>query len=354
VLVDEARTVARDWVRSEVAGQDWFRGAFLTGSALAADAGAEHPATSDVDVAVLVAGEVAPPKLGKFGARGVLLEVTYLPGTLLADADTLARDHALAPSFRTAAGILADPTGRLHELVTLIGPGFAGPPATRLRCRSVLDKQATGLAAAEPAASWHEQVSSWMFPTSLSAVAVLVAALRTPTVRTRYLAARRVLHEHGAGDVHAELLAHLGCAGCPPELVARHLDSCEEIFDAAAAVAATPLFFRSDISSAARPIAIDGSRALVAAGDHREAVFWVVATMSRCLSILAADGPGELWAAADVRFRTATADLLGVATPDDLRARAAATTRFRPRLRHCLEAIIAARGGEVAATVVRS
>ena len=35
------------------------------------------------------------------------------------------------------------------------------------------------------------------------------------------------------------------------------------------------------ITPAARPIAIDGSRELIEAGAHREAVFWIVATFAR-------------------------------------------------------------------------
>jgi len=103
--------------------------------------------------------------------------------------------------------------------------------------------------------------------------------------------------------------------------VARHFDRLAGVFDEAAAVGRTRFFFSSAISAQARVVAIDGSRALVDAGDHREAVFWVVATFARCRQVLAADA-GR---AGERAFREAVGELLGVHGPDDLRARAAAT-----------------------------
>jgi hypothetical protein len=55
-----------------------------------------------------------------------------------------------------------------------------------------------------------------------------------------------------------------------PERVDHHLSELAKTFDAAAAVAKTPFFFSTDITPAARPIAIDGSRELIHAGAlHR-------------------------------------------------------------------------------------
>lgn len=66
------------------------------------------------------------------------------------------------------------------------------------------------------------------------------------------------------------------------------------MFDAAAMVITTPFFFASEISDVARPLAIAGSRELIARGDHREAVFWIVATASRCQRVLLADAPPDV------------------------------------------------------------
>ena len=57
----------------------------------------------------------------------------------------------------------------------------------------------------------------------------------------------------------------------------------EAAFDAAQAALSAPYPFAADLAADARPVAIDGSLELIAAGLQREAVFWIVATYSRCL-----------------------------------------------------------------------
>ena len=140
--------------------------------------------------------------------------------------------------------------------------------------------------------------------------------IRRRTVRLRYLAAREVLQEYGYEDLYWELLALLGCADWMPQQVQRHLDSLERTFDAAAAVAETPFFFSSDITPAARPIAVDASRELIQSGFHREAVFWIVATFARCHMILGTDA-SQLQRSLTPAFNALLADL-GVHSRDDL------------------------------------
>jgi len=119
-----------------------------------------------------------------------------------------------------------------------------------------------------------------------------------------------------------------------------HLDELARTFDAADAVAKTLYRFRSDISAAARPIAIDGSRELIQAGNHREAVFWIVATFARCHTILALDAP-ELQRAHAPAFDAVVADL-GIHS-SDLRSRGEAVINFFPRLWETAEDIMSVR-----------
>ncbi|MHA6619004.1 hypothetical protein [Pseudonocardia sp. DLS-67] len=324
-----ARAAARDWVERHAAPEPWFRGAYLAGSAVDRPAEAEQPPWSDVDVTV-VAGPAAPPKPGKIRHAGALLDVSYLPEELLADPDRVAATHYLAPSFAGPDGILLDPTGLLARLRAAIAPAYGSPAAVRRRVGDVVTAIRMRLSALDDTASWAQQVQAWLFPSTLVTVAVLVAAAQRPTVRLRFLRARDVLHDRPAG--YARMLDLLGCAGVDAAVVVRHLDRLGEVFDEAAAVGRTPFFFSSDISAEARPIAIDGSRALVDAGDHREAVFWVVATFARCQQILDADAPPERARAGEGAFRAALAELTGVRGPDDLRARSAATIALLPEL----------------------
>ena len=132
---------------------------------------------------------------------------------------------------------------------------------------------------------------AWLFPTGVTTHVLLTAGPRNPTVRLRFLAARTLLADYGRPGFHQELLALLGCAELPRERVERHLTAMTAAFDTAAAVAATPFPFSSDITPAARPVAVDGSRDLIDRVHHREAVFWIAATYARCLAILASDAP---------------------------------------------------------------
>src|SRR6185437_2313304 len=106
-----------------------------------------------------------------------------------------------------------------------------------------------------------------------------ICALRNPTVRLRYLAARDVLNEYGHIGFYDKLLKLLGCVDLTANRVEQHLSNLEHTFDDAAAAAKTPFFF---ITATSRPIAIDGSRELITTGNHLEAIFWIIATFARC------------------------------------------------------------------------
>lgn len=184
-------------------------------------------------------------------------------------------------------------------------------------------------------------MTSWLFPTGVTAHLLLVAALRSPTVRLRYLRAREVLADYGLLDRYPDLLRLMGCQDLTPERVKHHVDGLVRTFDAAAATARTPFFFSSDITPAARPIAIDASYELVRCGDHREAVFWIVATFARCHKILAADAPPQVQHDLAPAFEEALADL-GITSSDDLLSHAKVALEFLPALWEITEEIMAA------------
>jgi hypothetical protein len=343
ITVDEARAVVAGWVRAQVAADPAFRGAFLTGSATDLPGAAPLPRSSDVDLTVLVAasstaavgrpisGAAAGPtaaaapgrRSGKRLVEGVLVDVSYLEERTVADPAWVATSFVYAPSFR-GGQVLADPTGHLGRLEAAIAPSFAAPAAVRARTADVHRRIRARLTTLDPDAPWAELVLHWLFPTSLTAVARLVAALRMPTVRQRYLRARAVTPP----AEYERLLALLGCADATPGLVARHLDAVAERFDEAAAVlperssapVALRLPFAADLTPAARPFAIDGSRELVDGGNHREAVFWVVATAARCQAALNARAPA-LAAEREQAFRALVADLTGLRGPTDVLTR---------------------------------
>ncbi|NEA43922.1 hypothetical protein [Streptomyces sp. SID11385] len=339
--VGGAREAARDWVARHGRALPGFAGAYFSGSTVGLDAAATLSPYADVDLVVVLDTPRPPPKPGKFRHLGALLEVTYEPWAALASAHTVLGDYHLAPPLARTDTLIADPDGRLAALVTEVAGGFARPEHVLRRCAHAAGRVRGGLAAIPADAPWHEQVTAWLFPSGVTAHVLLVAALRNPTIRLRYPAVRDVLVPGPDEALYEELLGALGCAHLDRARVTEHLAVLAETFDATAEVPVrTPFPYAADLRPEARPVAVAGSADLVARGLHREAVFWIVATLARCHTVLAADAP-----AAHRRFlpgfRAVLADL-GLHGYPDLRARGARTA-----------AVLLPRVEETAARLVR-
>lgn len=335
--VGAARAAAIEWVMQYASKEDDFQGAYFSGSIIGMSDNDELSPTSDVDIVVVIALDEPPLKLGKFFYNDVLLEVTYLSWGQLSSAKEVLTSYHLAGSFREDT-IIADPTGRLHQLQSQVSQHFAEEAWVRRRCENAMKKIENGLRNIDTSAPFYDQVTAWLFSTGVTIHVILVAALRNPTVRRRYVAAREVLMEYGHLDFYPNLIELLGCAHMTPQQVEEHLDELARTFDAAAAVAKTPFFFSTDITAMARPIAIDGSRELIRTGYHHEAVFWIVATFARCHKILAADAP-DLQQAFIPAFEAMVADL-GIASSHDIIRRSEDVICFLPRLWEITEDIL--------------
>ncbi len=296
----------------------------------------QWPATSDVDVVVLTDGPDAPPKPGKLSHQGALLEVSIRPWERLRDSNQVLANHHLAPSFHVDT-VLSDPTGRLAALHKRVAAEFAEPGWIRARCVSARKLVVSRLADLETGA-WHERVTHWLFGAGAATHVLLVAGLRNPTVRLRYTAVRELMHDMGRPEVYEILLEHLGAALITPAQVTHHLNALSSAVDDAAAVAKTPFPFSADLTGTGRIAALDGSADLVAAGQHREAVFWIAATFARCRAVLTTDGDPHAHAAEFDAFLTD----LGVPGPDAVAARAQQTLDYLPRLDQVTEDLIAA------------
>lgn len=335
-----AREIARRWADAEATAIPGLHGVYLAGSINWLPEDAELPSTSDVDVMVVLEGPKPPLKPGKFRYHDALLEVSYLSADAFGSAEQLLANFQLSPGFR-AGRILLDPTGRLADVQQAVAGAFARRSWVLRRCEHTRENLRGMLAYAGRAETLHEQATGWLFGTSGPTQLMLVAGLRNPTVRKRYLAAREVLADYDRLDVYEQLLQQLGCAQMTPARVAEHVEALAAVFDAASAVARTPYVFLSDISQVARPISIDGSRELIAQGYHREAIFWIVATYARSLNILRHDAPVEVQEQFTVGFRSLLADL-GIESSADFQRRSAVVLDSLPQLWDVAMEIIAA------------
>jgi hypothetical protein len=340
VKVGFARDVAIRWVRRYALREDGFAGAYFSGSTNHLSDASELPETSDVDVVIVLERDSAPDKLGKFSYHGVLLDVSFLTWHELTSPDEVLSSYHLAGSFQEDS-IIADPTGRLQHLHEHVARAFPTRGSVRRRCEDAQASVETALREIDEWAPFPHQVTSWLFGTGRTAHVLLVAALRNPTVRLRYVAARDVLADYGRSDFYPELLELLGCVHLSRLRVQHHLRGLAQTFDAAVAVARSRFFFSSDITPVARPIAIDGGQELIDGNLHREAMFWIIATYARCHTILAADAPRAARHEFLPAFEAALGDL-GITSADDLRYRAEAVLRFLPKLWDVAEEILTA------------
>jgi len=340
VRVGEARAAAADWVHRHAAHIPDLRGAYLVGSTVALADDAPLPLGSDLDVVIVTGAHDVPVTPGKVAHDGVLLEIALRPWPVLADPDRVSEDYHLAHGLR-ADTIINDTTGELTNLQAVVGSRFNHESWVRRRCANARRKVERGFESIDPGTPWHDQVTAWLFATGVITHILLVAALRNPTVRLRYLAVREVLDEYADLAMYPRLLDLLGCRELTPEAADRHLAGVEAAFDAAADIAATPFHFSSDISAPARPIAIDASRELIRRGDHREIVFWLVATSARCQKILAFDGTRSAQRKHAEAFDALLEDL-GIERSADLITRAGDARSLLPEVWEAAESIIAA------------
>lgn len=337
IRVGAARDAARRWVLENAAVEVGFRGAFYHGSTGWLPDDALLPATSDVDVMVVFDDAELRTKPGKFRYEGVLLEVSYMTAERLGSPEMVLGRPELAGSFR-GRSVISDPSGWLTTLQKAVARDYARRRWVVERCESTRDNILRYLRLLGEPGPFHDAVTNWLFATGNTTLMPLVAGLRNPTVRKRYAASRELLADYGRRDFYDTLLGLLGCTGMERARAEHHLGALARAFDAATEVVRTPFFFASDISEDARAVAIDGSREMIEAGDHQEAVFWMVATYSRCQKIFYHDAPAlqEKYAA---NFRELLGDL-GIASSGDLRQRGAEVEAFLPRLWEATMAIV--------------
>ncbi len=342
--VTQARDVARRWVIEEASKAPGFAGAFYHGSTnwLADDA--DLPATSDLDVIVVLDDANPSVKPGKFRYQGVLLEVSYLPSDQVGSPDRVLGRYDLAGSFRRPDSIILDPSGRLTALQAAVSHAYVKHQWVSRRCENARDRVLGNLQSLDVAAPFPDQVTAWLFAAGVTTHVLLVAGLQNPTVRTRYMAVRQLLAEYGHSSFYPALLELLGCARMERVRAEWHLDALIEAFDAAKKVIKTPFPFAADLSDQARPVAIDGSREMIARGDHREAIFWIVATYSRCEKVLHHDAPTAMQGQFTPGYRRLLGDL-GIATVADLRRRGELVREFLPQVWSVAEAIMTANQG---------
>jgi hypothetical protein len=298
------------------------------------------PATSDVDVIVVLEGPDLPNNPPMLLYQGVVIDLSYLPRDQIRSPEQVLGVSHLAGSLR-APSIILDPSGELTNLQAAVSKDYAKRRWVYKRCEHAAGKVLMNLHTLSESEPFHNQVVHWLFATGVTTHVLLVAGLKNPTVRKRYVAVRELLADYGHSDFYDTLLEMLGCAHMSRARVEHHLAALATAFDAVASVLRTPFSFASDITAMARPIDTEGSRELIERGHHREAVFWMVATYSRCQNVLYHDAPVGLQEKFTPAYLQLLADL-GITSFADLQRRSQQVKALLPHVWEVAEAIIAA------------
>jgi len=337
--VKEARDAARRWVIEEASGVSGFCGAYTAGSTNWLPDDAELTRASDLDIMVVVADQNQTRRRHKFIYRDTLLEVSYLGNNQLQSPDQILSDYHLAPSFRTTK-ILLDPSGHLTALLTMVRRDYAKRQWVCERCTNARNRVLQYLRSIREEAELHDQVIAWLFAAGITTHILLVAGLRNPTVRSRYAAVRELLTGYGHVEFHESLLELLGVARMSRDRVGQHLATLIDIFDRAKHTIKAPFSFATDISENARFMTIDGSFEMIERGYHREAMFWIAVTHSRCQKVILCDAPAGMTQTFGDSYRELVSDLR-VSSAKEVRRRCADVELILPGVWQLAEAIVA-------------
>jgi hypothetical protein len=341
--VGQAREAARQWVFEEVSGVPGFCGAYTAGSTNWLPDDADLATTSDLDVMVVLADSNRASKRKKLIYRNTLIEVSYLRDDQFRLSELVLSDYHLAPSFATT-NIILDPSGHLTALLAAVRSDYAKRRWVKTRCANARNKVLEYLRSINEEWLLHDQVIACLFAAGITTHVLLVAGLRNPTVRARYMAVRELLADYGRLEFQDELLELLGCAQIHRRRVAQHLATLMHLFEAAKEAIRTPFPFASDIRDSGRPGAIDGSLEMIECGYDREAMFWIAVTHSRCHKTLLCDASQEL----QQSFRNSYMDLLsdlGISSFTEIRQRCTEIERVLSRVWEVAEAIMSANQG---------
>jgi hypothetical protein len=344
VRASEAQQLAKRWIKEHRETIPGYRGAYLAGSLCWLDDEDLVSTFSDIDIHLIVDDAELRAKPGKFEYRGALLEVSIEPRSLIDDPESTLGTSAVAASIARHK-ILDDPECLLRPAFDWIAAEYPREHRAIERMDAIQASIARRVTSIDDSAPFHDQ-AMWVFPAGVTTHLLLTAGLGNPTVRRRFVETRRLLEAYGEPEVLDRLLHFVGSDAVTPEMARHHFQNLVPVYDATAALGDTGSRWVSDVSADARRISIGGTRELLDQGYHRETMWWIVATFTRCLNVIATTENDALFRQADAAFRSLMDDL-GLTSVDELRARADEIVAALPAIREVADRILARNPGVI-------
>ncbi len=326
-----ARQTAKEWIEDNRSQWPGLRAAHLIGGITTMPDDAPFPAYKDVDIHLIFAPDstILQPT-GPFMNiietvhAGMIIEAGIKSAREYASPEVVLANPEIAHHL-TVNSALYDPDGMLAALYRPVTREYPRRRWVRERVafeRRGLEEVMGGLL---PMARAMGGLSGGILVLGYSltylGAALPVAALRPPRIGSGMLVhLRNILTEHGRPDLYEESLAVLGVQDVTPERVEELLAEGAALFDRAVPIRRTPNSFQHKLHAHMRPYFVESCRAMLDAGNHREALGWVMAYSLACYEVMLADGPEverPTWAARQAALLAE----LGITSEADMEAR---------------------------------
>lgn len=288
--VGEAIELAREWVETEGRRIQGFCGAHLMGSAVTLPPEAHLPATSDLDLNVIVMQE-QPTDVYNIPWQGLILEYGVTSRSAYAAPEAVLANPTLACNLARDS-VLADPDGWLHALQREVSARYGERQWVSARCTA--EKDIVNEHVEQVIPGEDRIAAAFAVGTAVLHLAGLLALadLHPPTHRRSLIVMQERLQVHGRPDLHEEALKVLGYAGFTRPEVEGYLDGCAAAFDYATLVRRTAPLLAFKFQPHVRPYVVGGAREMIDAGYHREAMLWIEGLLLFSNLVIQADGAG--------------------------------------------------------------
>jgi hypothetical protein len=326
--VARAKQTVRAWVEANTAQWPGLRAAHLVGGVNRLPDEAPFPSNKDIDLHLVFAED--SPILRAEDPFMNILEVSHAGLAIEAGVKSVAGyrspDLVLCnPEIAyhlTVDSVLYDPSFLLRDLQSEVRRGYP----LRRWVHARLDHERHGLDRAfamRPAAAAHLGASGEVgilgFSMTFLTAVLQVAQLQAPRIGSgMLLRMRESLTTCDRLDLYDDVLTLFDLQNVTPNQVEDLLNEGVEAFDLAVGLRKTPHPAQHKMHRHLRPYFAEACRGMVAAGNHREALFWGILFCLTSTDIILADGP----AAAQPSFAAYQRRFLQTVGMDDAHTRA--------------------------------
>jgi len=340
MLIKEANDLVRQWVADEVSQLPGFCGAFIAGSTNFLADDDPLPPSSDIDVKIVLDVPELPTSYVKAEYAQLVVESSYILRSAIDSPAKVLTTYYLSKHF-TTPNVLADPAGFLTEIQAVVQRDFAKREWVVKRTQQARDYALNSLNWLNTADPIHDQAFWWLYSVGIVNHMLMVADLRNPTVVKSWLVTAEVLEKYGYSAFLERMLTQVGSVNMSRAQVEALFRAYVSAFDSAKVLVKTPFWGSTSISDSARPGMVDRVGAMIEAGRHREAMFWIAFFHMWCHKAIVNDAPPDMQVQEAPTYQQLIS-VLGLTSLDEIHRKHKSTEAYIAEVWQVAEAIIAA------------